>query len=183
MSATADAAAGGHPADPFMFRLAHYEPVLILVMVVANVADHMLRSPVTAALAALTFVPVLAATPASWRHERSLCQACAGDFPLDPDSQAQVWRPWLRVFHLSADHRLAAMVATVVFVVASFWLFWLLVPLWLWWALDAWAGKWHRLLELWCPFCGGRGGGGPHECVPEPTPDPSLSDDPRVVTR
>lgn len=179
---TADATTGDHPADPSMFRLAHYEPVLILALVAANIADHYLHTPVTSVLALGMFIPVGMATVASWRHERSLCQACVGDFPLDPQGQAQRRGRWLRIFHLSADRPFVAAAVLLAVSVASFWVFWAMVAVWSWWALEAWAGRWHRLLEPWCPFCRG-GGGGPHECVPEPTPDPSLSDDPRAVTR
>lgn len=179
MTAPASAARPG----PWVFRLAHYQPWIVLVMVVANIADHLAPSPGSDLAAVLTLGLVAAAMVSSWRHSRSLCLLCVSDIPMDPTTAArETHRGRLRAFHLTADRPYLATAAILAGIGVSFWWFWAFAMVWTWLAVEAYAGHWHRLLEPWCPWC--RPGGGGHEDLsPDSGPDPSLPADPRTVTR
>lgn len=159
----------------YVFPLAHWQAPIILALIVAEVADRLVDSSFSNAVVIALLMVTLASTLATIRHDRVLCLTCAENFPLDAAMQAEGKRRLrLRCFHLVADHNHLMIAVVISAVVVSHWVWWAFLPVWTVWLVMAWGGYWHRILEPWCPFCRRGGGGGPHECEPDPIPTPTV---------
>lgn len=164
--------------------LGHYSTHMILgawPLQVAN--DAVLRSVwMLDDVASWTWVGAVAVVVlCSGHHDERLCERCIAAVPLDPKKEVRRWLPALRLAHMKRT-TLAL---------------WALIIPWqavmiivrddhTWWACAGGAvvitvvaavygAVWrHRRLYPWCPFCDW-GGGGEHEAVPAPEPDPAAA--------
>lgn len=171
---SAPASVWGHPADRYLFALAHWFAPLIVVLICIDIANHYIDTVVSQTAVWVMLTVTVVAMLSEFRHDRSVCWLCYDVFPLDAAGQAKgKRRSALRAYHLIADRPKLMPLAQLATIVSSFWVWWVFDVLWALFFILAWGGYWHRLLGPWCPYCR-HGGRGPHECVPEPTPDPSV---------
>lgn len=168
--------ASERPWDRYLYALAHWYALLIALLICADITHHFVDSLLTRIVAVTLLLVTATAMVGEIHHERRLCPACAEAFPLNPAEQANGKRKTaLRAFHLVADRgRWFIYSAQITTVVVSFWVWWAFSAMWFVFLMLAWGGYWHRMLGPWCPFCRGGGGGGPHECAPDPVPDPGI---------
>jgi hypothetical protein len=172
---TTAAAEAKHPTDPLLFRLAHYQALILIALATALVVDHYVRSPLALLVGIGLYAVYGLSVIGTIRHRRGICLACGDAFPLDAQGQAQGRRRRaLRTFHLVTDHPGRQMVGIAAVVVLGIWVWWPAVVMWACFAVESWAAYWHRLLEPYCPYCRRRGRGR-GEDSPAPVPTPVLS--------
>ena len=133
----------------------------------------------------LTFIVVMVSTWLEMRkHNRTLCEYCVADFPLNPAESAQTYSRRLDTVHRLADKKVAAkflmmvLVACLLPIVAPTEL---QVPARILWLASlgsvvyvVLSGVTHRRLQPWCPQCGQQGGSDKID-TPEPMPLDSMS--------
>ena len=121
------------------------------------------------------------------RHDRSLCERCLADWPLDPEKAVAKHQSSLAQFHVVADRifttRRQMWIITLVLLtigigsaflpqfLSDAWgmlINWLVIP---WLFLISYR---HRQLQPWCPWCKDDDGG---SFSPDPVPDPSVKAD------
>lgn len=136
-------------------------------------------------LVSFAFIALMLVTYVEMRkHDRSLCERCMADFPLNPAEDAERYGRRLEIVHLMAEPHIARRYLVGILVVCLLPLFvpdplrlpamalWLasLVSL----AYIVRSGQTHRKLQPWCPQCGPQGGTDNVE-APEPMPMGGLS--------
>jgi hypothetical protein len=159
-------------------RLAHYQPVLLLITVAINIATDRSTGTQRAFLLPATLVAwtvVMVSLLADGYHVRRLCYRCAAATPLDGKTEADRQARWLRFFHWWSTHRYWYLVFWGITGAVAFstglgtWAFY---PFYLFWAAISFSALRHRPLEPWCPQCNW-GEGGEGEGVPVPPPVPT----------
>jgi hypothetical protein len=162
------------PASQIMFRLVHYQALILLTLASYSVLSHYLHTWVLSGVGVLLGALFLIVRMSLRRHDRSLCLACARDFPLNAAEQATgPRRGALRRFHLINDHLALTFLVLSLILIGSFRWWWLMPVMCLLLAVEARDDHQHRLLKRYCPYCPRDGDDDP-EVAPVPTPDPAV---------
>lgn len=126
---------------------------------------------------------------AEYAHDRKLCDACIAGWPLDPQSEVQRRRHWLRMEHRWDGATrpvvwfwvllvLAISVGLLVLTITTD-LHWpqvvMQTAIYVFFALTGYSRHVHKRLEPWCPWCH-RDDGDEH-FHPEPVAPPSVRAD------
>lgn len=164
-------------AVPLSHRLSGLVGPLFGGSLIASAAgEHLVTQWATSPVAAVLVISALAGI----QHKDYLCTACAANFPLDAQREADEHMHHLKRYHRNAGWMagsyLVLMFTTIFFdskwfggygseIVFAVLLFTLLLPIVRW-------GRTHSRLQPWCPWCRrGRGGGDDGEFEPV-APDP-----------
>jgi hypothetical protein len=155
-------------------RLAHYEPLIVLIAFAGLAVSTVTKSPIAqvgnVVILALLIVTVFAEAHHEWR----LCARCAVNTPLDGSAEATRRRRWLRFYHWS-HRRPWYLMLWIVALAVSITLHspnYPFYPLYFLWAAMSLGGLKHRPVEPWCPQCHWKDGGDEEE-VPVPPPVPT----------
>jgi hypothetical protein len=147
-------------------RLAHFQPLILLLFIVINLASVYPRHNTTfSTISFLCLSLVLVSIFAESHHERRLCERCAAATPVDGEAAVQRRRPWLRFQHWHSRHRIFGVIlwaAGLVIPLMTHFEFeaaLTYLPLYLYWSAETMANLRHRPVMPWCPQCKGWGWG------------------------
>jgi Na+/melibiose symporter-like transporter len=159
-------------------RWGHFAPELLIgaIGAVIVLGLHPIAGPLAlgASFGLVSFVLV------SWllmrRHDRSLCEHCVADMPLNPSELAARYNRRFWMSHAGAEPRFVLPYLAVLigsnFATGTYGRFaWAIVQSSMIYLILAYST--HRRLQPWCPWCRGGGGGwDDHDpATPDPVPD------------
>ena len=172
----------GYGSLPLSRIIGHHGITLLTGIVVGVVLLNFRpqRTGPTYVVAALSLaLAAVVAFIALRRHDRTLCEHCAAQMPLNPAGTAAGMRNRFWLVH-NATGRAYVLGYLLVIVGSNFLsttpgrLVWAAVTLSLIYPLRAYDA--HRRYQPWCPWCASGGGGSTdHTGAPEPTRGPVLS--------
>jgi len=155
----------GDGGDHAAGRLGHHASALLIAALVAVIAIGLVPPPgllgvtLPLALFALTITTFLMMR----QHDRRLCEACAAALPLNPAERAQKLHRRFWMAHTGAEPRF--LVPYLVVLLGANFAATTTVGKLLWAAVQSsmiyliLSARTHRILQPWCPWCRGGGGG------------------------
>lgn len=164
-------------------RWGHAGPSIFVVIIGSMAVMALLPVPYPPGgkpLVSIAFIALMLTTYLEMRkHDRSLCERCVADFPLNPAQAAEKYDRRLATVHLMAEPRIARWYLVGILVVCLLPIFAhgpLRLPAMVLWLASlvslgyiVMSGQTHRKLQPWCPQCGHQGGSDKVE-TPEPMP-------------
>lgn len=171
---------GPSPWQRAATRLAHYQPVIVIgVLVTALIDDVVFQRSWPAELAYfMIFLLFVVTLIAELHHSYLLCSRCGAATPVDGSGMATRRSKWLRFYHWTKSRKSMVMFGVAVLLTpalsAVLHFPWVVtsLPVYLYMAADSLSGLRHRPLQPWCPQCRW-GDGGDEEQVPVPPPVPT----------
>lgn len=155
--------------------LAHAQPVALASAVGTDIARAVTDTPALTYTHGGTLTAAVLAFVADHYHQHRLCPRCAAATPEDGPAAAQRHPHWLRLHHWAGEQVGYALILLFTPIVALGLGLprWVSYPVYVLWALVAYANLVHRPVEPWCPRCQGWGWDD-RETDPLPPPTPAT---------
>ena len=161
----------------FNARWGHFAPQILIVSIGLVIAVGFYPpGPSASLLVGLGLVFFILGTWVMLRaHDRSLCEHCVRDMPLNPSAQAQRYQRRFWMSHTGAEPRfvlpyIAVLIGSNFFFAGTVGrIGWALVQASMIYLILSYAT--HRRLQPWCPWCSSGGGGDEVHDAPDPLPN------------
>lgn len=164
-------AAASSEESPQWAWFAHHQITFVLAALTAEIASDLTDLDALSWTATALLCAFVAGQFAVVRHTGILCRRCLDRIPTDASVQAER-RDWLlRLRHWTWAHPIKIMLAVLVLISIDIATRTDVSPyvVWPWFALEAWAQRFHNQVAPWCKYCRNDG----WDPTVTPTPDPS----------